>query len=59
MTHEIDTQSLTIVDSHFRDAFTHRLGIPKIAQGGLRQPVQYPRLGFLIFQVVQPIRKDG
>jgi hypothetical protein len=25
----------------------------------LRQPVQYPRLGLLIFQAIQPIGKDG
>jgi hypothetical protein len=25
-----------MVDTHFRDAFAHRLAIPEIAQGGLR-----------------------
>jgi hypothetical protein len=59
MTHEIDTESRTMVDTHFRDAFAYRLAIPAIAQGGLRQPVQYPRLGLLIFQAIQPIGKDG
>ena len=59
MTHEIETESRTMVDTHFRDAFAYRLAIPEIAQGGLRQPVQYPRLGLLIFQPIQPIGKDG
>ena len=48
-----------MVDTHFRDAFAYRLAIPEIVQGGLRQPVQYPRLCFVIFQAVQPIGKDG
>ena len=46
-------------DTHFRDACAYRLAIPEIAQGGLRQPVQYPRLGLLIFQAIQLIGKDG
>ena len=45
MTHEIDTEPRTMVDTHFRDAFTYRLAIPETAQRGLRQPVQYPRPG--------------
>jgi len=59
MTHEIDTKSRTMVDTHFRDALAYRLAIPEIVQGGLRQPVQYPRLGLLIFQAIQPIGKNG
>ena len=46
MTHEIDTESRTMVDTHFRDAFAYRLAIPEIAQGGLRQPVQIRALAF-------------
>ena len=48
-----------MMDTHFRDAFAYRLAITEIAQGGLRQPMQYPRLGLLIFQAIQPIGKDG
>jgi len=59
MTHEIDPESRTMVDTHFRNAFAYRFAIPEIAQGDLRQPVQYPRLGLLIFQAIQPIGKDG
>jgi hypothetical protein len=33
MTHEIDTESRTMVDTQFRDAFAYRLAIAEISQG--------------------------
>lgn len=50
MAHEIDTVSRTMVDTHFRDALAHRLAISEIAQDGLRQTMEYPRFGLVIFQ---------
>ena len=46
MTDEIDTESRTIVDTHFQNAFAYRLAIPEIVQGGLRQSVQFRALAF-------------